>query len=443
MHDLLSVFAAAREAGGACALRVRGRDHTFRDLAERVDARMHALARDTGERRAHALVAGNTLDTVATLFALLELRVPALLVHPRLTAPERDALLAEVARAGDVPHADAAVIIHTSGTTGVPRGAVLTRAALVASAAASAANLGWEAGDCWLACMPIARVGGLSILTRSLIARRCVALAEGFDAASFPALLDDTHATLASVVPTMLARVLDAHPRWRPPARLRCVLVGGAPAPRRLLARASARGVPIVLTYGLTESCSQVVATPYADRFAPALRGEGRALPGARVRVVDGRIEVAGPMLMAGYWNGPALAPGAWFDTGDLGTLDADGCLHVHARRGDLIVTGGENVYPVEVERVLEACPGIVEAAVFGRPDATWGETVAAALVAEAGAPSAMQLQAWLGAQLAPFKRPRHVCFVERLPHTAAGKLDRGALAAFAPLLQPLDARPR
>jgi O-succinylbenzoic acid--CoA ligase len=441
--DALSIRAAAQEAGGRAALRVAGRTLSFADVASLVEARIRELAPAAGDPRPFPLVAENTLAVVVTLYALLELRVPVLLIHPRLTDNERADLLTQAARSGPVRHADAAAIIHTSGTTGAPRGAVLTRASLVASATASARNLGWEEDDCWLACMPIGRVGGLSILTRCLVARRCAALAEGFDAASFPALLDGARVTLASVVPTMLARVLDAHPQWRPAARLRAMLVGGAPAPRPLLKRAGERGVPIVLTYGLTETCSQVAATPYRGRHAPFEYGDGVPLAGANVRIADGRIEVAGPMLMAGYWEGPQLDPHAWFDTGDLGTLDEHGCLHVLGRRGDLIVTGGENVYPAEVERVLEACPGVLGAAVFGLPDATWGETVAAALVIDpVHAPRDAELRAWIGERLAPHKRPRRICRVERLPQTVAGKPDRVALAAMAPLLRPLQDGP-
>ena len=322
MSDLLSIRAAADEAGDAIALCCGGRAHSFAELAARVDAELRAFdARFDG--RPYPLVATAELATVITLLALLELRVPALLLHPRLTPAEREALLADAQRAGSVPHADAAAIIHTSGTTGTPRAAVLTRAALIASARASAANLGWQPDDRWLACMPLARVGGLSILTRCLAARRAVVLAPGFDPDAFPALLDDERVTLASLVPTMLARVLDAHPDWMPPARLRAVLVGGAHAPARLLERAASRRVPVVVTYGMTETCSQVAATPYGERYAAAACGAGRPLDGVELRVADGRIEVRGPMRMAGYWGEPPLAPEAWFDTGDMGAIDA------------------------------------------------------------------------------------------------------------------------
>jgi len=151
---------------------------------------------------------------------------------------------------------------------------------------------------------------------------------------------------------------------------------------------------------------------------------------------------VRGPMRMAGYLGEPPLEPQAWFDTGDLGEIDAEGCLWLHARRADLIVTGGENVYPAEVERVLEACPGVQAAAVFGLPDETWGQTVAAALVAGPQPPDDETLAEHLARHLARHKRPRRICFVPALPHTAAGKPDRLALAALAPALRPLRTRP-
>jgi O-succinylbenzoic acid--CoA ligase len=442
MSDLLSIRAAAAQAGSDVALLCAGRAWTYAQLAARVDAQMPALARECRDGRAYPLVADNTLASVVTLLALLELRVPVLLVHPRLTAGERAGLLAQAARSGPVAHPDAAAIIHTSGTTGHSRGAVLTRSALLASAAASAANLGWRDDDRWLACMPIARVGGLSILTRCLAARRAVVLADGFAAAAFPVLMTEQRITLASLVPTMLTRVLDAHPGWTPPAHLRAVLVGGAAAPPKLLARAADRRIPVVLTYGLTETCSQVVATPYADRFQPAARGAGLPLPSVALRVVEGRIEVRGPMLMAGYWNAPPLPPSGWFDTGDLGALDEAGALHVHARRADLVVTGGENVYPAEVEQALEECPGIAAAAVFGVPDETWGQTVAALLVADGGTPpDERDLARWIEARLAAHKRPRHFAFLPALPQTPAGKLDRAALAALSGEMRPLRTR--
>lgn len=324
MSDPFSLLSAARDRPDAVALHVGARRYTFAELAEPTRARIESMR---GEPRAGALLplAGtNTLETVVTLYAALERRIPLLLLHPKLTDRERDAEIHAAAAAGALPP-DAAAVLFTSGTTGRPRGAVLTRAALLASAQASAANLGWRDDDCWLACMPIARIGGLSILTRSLAARRTVVLADGFDAAALPQTIAQQRVTLVSLVPTMLAKLLDAHPDWMPPDRLRAILLGGAAASPVLLRRAAERSLPIVVTYGCTETCSQVVATPYALRFDAAAAGAGRPLPGARVRVVDGRIEVGGPMLMAGYLGEPALDRDAWFDTGDLGEIDAAG----------------------------------------------------------------------------------------------------------------------
>jgi O-succinylbenzoic acid--CoA ligase len=339
-------------------------------------------------------------------------------VHPRLTPAESAALLA--AAAPHAPAPDTAAILFTSGTTGVPRGAQLSYDALVASAAASAVNLGWREDDRWMACMPLAHVGGLSILTRCLAARAAVVLEPRFDAATLPARLVEERVTLLSLVPTMLAKLLDEHPSWTPPSHLRALLLGGAAAPARLLARARARGIPVLTTYGLTEACSQVVTG-------------GRALPGVELRIVgdEGRVQVRGPMLMSGYLGEPPLAPGAWFDTGDLGEIDASGTLRLHARRTDLVVTGGENVYPAEVEDALAACPGVAAACVFGVPDETWGQIVAALVVPE-GAAAGFDREAFRAAvteRLAPHKRPRRLALVDALPQNRAGKLDRAAAA--------------
>ncbi len=438
MSDKLSISAAAREAGSATALHTEERRYSYAQLAQLTAQRMAELAPTLRPGAVHPVVGSNTLDTLLTLYALLELQVPALLLHPKLTAAEQAVERAATENALATLPPDAAAVLYTSGTTGRARGAVLTRTALLASAHASAQNLGWQDDDCWLLAMPVARVGGLSIVTRCLAARRAVALAPAFDARLLPQWVERWHVTQLSLVPTMLAMVLDAHPAWAPPAFLRVALIGGAAASPGLLARAADRRLPIVITYGCTETCSQVVATPYAQRFDPAACAAGRPLAGVQLRIDNGHILVRGPMRMAGYLGEAPLAEDDWFDTGDLGELDAQGCLHLHARRADLIVTGGENVYPAEVERVLEACPGVQAAAVFGVPDETWGQIVAAALVAGPQPPNDETLHTHLAARLAPHKRPRQICFLSALPHTAAGKPDRQALQAHLPLLRAL-----
>jgi O-succinylbenzoic acid--CoA ligase len=440
VNDALSIFAAAREAGSAPALLIGARCYSYEELARLTRERLRSLPAAAHAGRAVPVIGTNTLDTVLALYALLECGAPALLLHPKLTAAERAVEIDATDRAAHALPAGAAAILYTSGTTGRARGTVLTRAALIASAQASAANLGWQDDDRWLLVMPIARIGGLSIITRALAARRTVVLAPRFDAGSLPQQLIEQRVTLISLVPTMLALLLERVPDWTAPSHLRALLLGGAAASHALLLRARVLQLPLVLTYGCTETSSQVAATPYAQRYCAAECGAGRPLPGAEVRVVDGRIEVRGPMLMAGYLGETPLAAGAWFDTSDIGEIDSDGWLHVHARAGDLIVTGGNNVYPAEVERALEACAGVRAAGVFGVADTTWGETVAAALVVDGELPTPQALLDHLAARLAPHKRPRAICFVPELPQTAAGKVDRQALRALVSKLQPLRA---
>jgi O-succinylbenzoic acid--CoA ligase len=440
MTDALSIFAAAREAPRSTALKHGAQAFSFSQLADLTRDRLRALQAELRPATPFPLTGVNTLEVVVSLYALLEQRAPVLLLHPRLTAAEREFETQAAARHYLSGQPDVAAILYTSGTTGRPRGAVLTRSALVASARASATNLGWYDDDCWLLAMPLGRIGGLSIVTRCLAARKTVALEPACDAATLPARIDATRSTLVSVVPTMLAQALDAHPDWMAPAHLRAILVGGAAAPAGLLQCSAQRRLPIVITYGCTETCSQIVATPYAKRYEAAACGAGRPLTGAELRILGGHIQARGPMLMAGYLGEPPLPAGDWFDTGDLGSLDEQGCVHIHARRADLVVTGGENVYPAEVEHTLAKCPGIREAGVFGVQDEIWGQTVAAALVATQLPPDDATLMSYLSERLAPYKRPRQICFVPSLPHTPAGKLDRDALQGFAPCLRPLRA---
>jgi O-succinylbenzoic acid--CoA ligase len=358
---------------------------------------------------ADVFVAEPTLETVARIRELIRRRRPFVPIHPRLTAAERDALRPDLAA---IPDGTLAVL-YTSGTSGRPKGAILSRAAFIAAARASAARLGWRDDDRWLCSLPLAHVGGLSVLVRCLLARRPFVLGRGDRVAED---LAAHRATIVSLVPAQLARLLDAG--WDPPPWLRLVLLGGAAAPPRLLERAASAGVPVVTTYGLTEACSQV-ATQIPG--APGA-GCGPPLPGVSVRIAeDDRIEIDGPTLFSGYLGEPLRPPG-WFATGDFGRLDAGGNLHVLGRRTDLITTGGENVYPAEVEAYLDARG--VSACVFGVADETWGEIVAAAVTAPVD-PASL-------ADLAPFKRPRRLAVVDALPLTAGGKPDRAAARALA-----------
>lgn len=336
-------------------------------------------------------------------------------------------------------------ILYTSGTTGAPKGAVLTYSNFWWSAVGSALNLGVHADDRWLAPLPLFHVGGLSVLTRSAIYGTTAVLHDGFDAERVSAAIDDQGITLVSLVPTMLHRLLDARGDRPVPSSLRCVLLGGGPAPRALLDRCARLGVPVSQTYGLTECCSQVATLAPGDALKK-LGSAGRPLYPNELRLATadgaypppgegGEILVRGPIVTPGYWNRPDATERAfvdgWFRTGDYGTLDEEGYLYVLDRRDDLIVTGGENVYPAEVEGVLLAHPRVAEAAVIGVADAEWGQRVVAVVRLVDGAdPSVVaELDAHCRSSLAAYKVPREVRISsEPLPRTASGKLRRGEL---------------
>jgi O-succinylbenzoic acid--CoA ligase len=369
---------------------------------------------------------------------LSELLGPALEIDPAAAA--QDSEPDQGAGSWETPAIDPEsilAVVFTSGTSGEPKGVLLSRRAFLASARASARNLGWRAEDRWLLTLPLAHVGGLSILVRALIARRCTVLAPPgrFEAGWTMRAIEEHRVTLASLVPPMLEAMLEADPAWSPPTHLRALLLGGGPASRDLLTRAADRGVPVLTTYGFTESCSQVTT----QRYGTCNRGEigsGAPLDGVELRIVDGEIQVRGPMLFSGYAGRDRVWAGVdaegWLATGDEGELDASGQLHVRGRLDRLIVTGGENVDPQEIESALQTLTSIRGAVVFGVEDAKWGMVVAAALVAEGADPEPGALREEMSAILAPYKRPRLVRFLADLPTTPAGKVDRPAAEAAA-----------
>lgn len=334
-------------------------------------------------------------------------------------------------------------IIYTSGTTGRPKGAMLTFGNHLWNAIGSVLNLGLREDDRWLACLPLFHVGGLAILIRSVVYGIPVVLQDGFDAAAVNEAIDGRGVTIVSVVSTMLQRMLEERGELPYPPTLRCVLVGGGPVPRPLLEECARRGIPTVQTYGLTEAASQVTTLAPADALRK-LGSAGRPLFPVTVRIADeagrplppgeaGEILVRGPTVTAGYFGRPeetarALRDG-WLHTGDIGYLDQEGYLYVLDRRDDLIVSGGENVYPAEVEAVLRQHPAVADAAVIGLPDERWGQTVAAAVVLRPGcAVDGDELVRFCRERLAGYKVPRCFRIVPSLPRNAAGKLLRRAL---------------
>jgi len=322
-----------------------------------------------------------------------------------------------------------AVVLHTSGTTSEPGPVELTYGNFLWSALGSSVALGQGGSERWLCTLPLHHVGGLSILLRSCIYGTTALVHERFETDEALHALRDRGVTLVSLVATTLGRLLDAGLR-RPPS-LRCALTGGGPVPGALLDRAREEEVPVSLTYGLTEACSQVTTTPLAAIARGGRVGDRPATSGpplfcTRVQIGgDGEILVRGPTVAAG-----AAAQDGWLHTGDLGMLDPDGRLLVDGRKAETIVSGGENVSPVEVETVLATHPKVLEAAVLGRPDREWGEAVTAIVVARPGEkPDEDELRAYCARALAPYKVPKRMILTfEPLPRTPSGKLRRREL---------------
>ncbi|RKH42041.1 o-succinylbenzoate--CoA ligase [Corallococcus sicarius] len=336
------------------------------------------------------------------------------------------------------------VILFTSGTTGRPKGAVLTEAAFRASCRASAQNLGPHPAPRWLGTLPLFHVGGLAMLTRTAYEGGCLLLHDRFDADAVNRAIDEEGASHASFVATTLERVLDARADRRLPDTFRCALIGGGPVPTALLTRARAAGLRALQTYGLTEACSQVT-TERPDEADG--RTAGTPLPGLEVRIVgtdgaplavgqEGDVEVRGPTLMACYWNQPDATRDAfhdgWLRTRDVGVTDARGRLTLLSRRTDLIVRGGENLYPAEIEAVLANHPAIAESAVVGVPEPHWGEVPVAFVVLRPGHALPGDLDAWCRQSLARFKVPSRFVAIETLPRNAMSKVERPVLRKHA-----------
>jgi O-succinylbenzoic acid--CoA ligase len=456
--------AAAARPGGVALQTPDGAVSYAELLAGASSGAAELATRGAGPGRRVAIALPPGFAFARALHACLLLGAVAVPIDLRLTVAERERLTAGATVLVEEPLAPAAdrdgasryatarhdlespaVVIHTSGTTSQPKPIELTYGNFLWSALGSAVALGLDPRERWLCALPLSHVGGLSILLRSTIYATTAVIHERFDAEAVLEALMEQEITLVSLVATTLARLLDAmsaHPE--PPPALRCALTGGGPVAPALVDRARAAGVPVSLTYGLTESCSQVTTTPVAalEELLSQPPNAGPPLFCTRVRIVDASADAPdtqetlpsgreGEILAAG----PTVAPGSfaadgWLHTGDLGVLDSLGRLSVTGRKADTIVSGGENVAPAEVEAVLEAHPDVIEAAVVPRADERWGEAVTAIVVARPGAiPDGEALRAHCARALAAHKVPKQVSFAEEpLPRTRSGKLLRKEL---------------
>jgi O-succinylbenzoic acid--CoA ligase len=450
------LVSAADSAPAAPALMIGDQTWTYRQLSALVDnwcGRLASLGVRAGQPVAASLP--NGLDYVCLVHALARLGAILVPLNTRFTDSERQAQVEQSGAELVITSAEQVMsarpilferapfradarqsIVFTSGTTGTPKGAQITYSNLYAGALASAERLGSSPDDRWLCPLPFYHVGGLSILFRSPLYGSAVVLPPANDTASIAHALQTSQATIVSLVPTMLYRMLEAG--FVQPPSLRLILLGGAAASLQLIQRCIERELPLSLTYGMTETASQIATMP--PKGVRAKPGSvGKPLAGITIRIVDaqgrnlppgkhGEIVVSGGTVMRGYL-GQAPTNGT-IRTGDIGFLDPDGDLWLIQRRSDLIVSGGENIYPSEVENALRQHPSVADVCVVGIPDTEWGQRVAAMVVLHDGAPllSAADLIVFTRTYLAGYKQPRSITFVRQLPLTASGKIHRQAV---------------
>lgn len=370
-----------------------------------------------------ALVVEPTPEGVAALYAGVRARVTVAPLNPGLTQAERD----DAFRALTGVRPGGYAVLWTSGTAGSPRGVVLTADNLRANTVGVAERLSLGPDDRWLASLSPAHVGGLALIVRCALVGCELVAAGAFDVSAASDLIDEGRVTHLSLVPTQLSRLLDHRGGAPPPAGLRCVLVGGARTPMTLTRRALAAGWPLALTYGMTETTSQVAtAPPDLVRVKPGTVGP--PIRGVEVRIGNANeIFARGPTVAPGRVGAtaPLVAEDGWYGTGDLGRLDEEGHLWITGRRSARIVTGGVTVDPEEIEEVLRTHPAVVDACVVGLDDPEWGERVAAALVPVEGEFDLEDVDRHARDRLAPPKRPRRWLLLDTLPLGANGKVDR------------------
>ena len=422
------------------ALEAEGATMTYAELeAEATWVARRLAAQGVRRGSTAALTMHPRREQVVIAHALMKVGARMLPLSPRLTEAERLAIVAvekpildlddpgeltqteaDLPLLGEHDMDDVCALVLTSGSSGPPKPVGLTYGNFLWNAVGSGFNIGVDPADRWLCCLPLSHIAGLGIVMRCVIYGTTAVVHDGFDVDRVAAALAEDRITVLSLVTTMLTRLLDAGADLSGP---RAILVGGGPVPREPLEEAIAKGATVVQTYGLTETCSQVSTLAPADAKRK-LGSAGRPLLTTHLRIRDGEILVQGPTVAPGCAD-----EAGWLHTGDLGHIDEEGFLYVEDRIDDLIVSGGENVVPAEVEEVLLRHPAVADAAVVGREDPEWQQAVTAVVVLEDGSEATPdQLRRHCAEHLTGFKVPRRVELAAALPRTPSGKLMRRAL---------------
>ncbi|MBN2716863.1 MAG: long-chain fatty acid--CoA ligase [Deltaproteobacteria bacterium] len=443
----LCIFTAAKQFGDAPALRFKSHTYSFSTLADACRLSCDQLTKLPSTRIVE-ISATNHPDTIISLLAALHCQRTVAMLPPFTSSKSPVCLerntetlfspsIPNTPKAKELkstPTKEARCILFTSGSSASPKGVVLPESALIASAKASEANLGWHPSDQWILNLPLSHIGGLSILFRCLLAGKCVHLHERFVAVQVFESIATQGATMLSLVPTTLHRLM-ASEQASILKQLRVILLGGAAASDVLRHKWRTLKLPVLETYGMTETASQVATTPLTTALQRSHTGM-KPLDGVIVTIINedgsplpantaGRIQVAGPMIMSGYL-GVSPCHGK-FITEDSGYIDDNGFVHVLGRMDSLIITGGENVHPTQVEEKLKRIEGVSDAVVFGVKDEEYGQIVAAALFVQIHLFRKETLADILKKELATHHRPRrvYIASAEKLPLLENGKINR------------------
>lgn len=405
VSQALQMSAAALECPAAIGLIYNDTQYSFAELAN--------LA---GSAPGPSVIAAtDPLATALRLYACVEHGQP-LCILPASASREEMASVADRMRGVD---SDIALVLFTSGSQGHPKGVMLSRAALIASAEASSTHHTWGEAERWLCCLPLHHIGGLSVLVRCLVGRKTTVLLDGFDVEAVAKALHRDAITRISMVPTMLWRLLEAG--HSAPPGMQLLLMGGAALDPQLMERAQAAGYPVVHSYGLTETASQIVVM-------------GRPLRGVQLRVRNERLEVRGPMLMRGYLppdDRQAFGAGGWFQTHDRARLHADGSVSILGRSDAVIISGGENIDLREVEAGVQRCLGVELCVALGLPHPEWGQELVA-LVRCSPRLDLATLRENVKARLLSHLRPKRLIAVDEIPLLDNGKVDLRRAQQFA-----------
>ncbi|MFA6988941.1 MAG: o-succinylbenzoate--CoA ligase [Candidatus Gastranaerophilaceae bacterium] len=423
---------------------------TFKEVYNRVEYLAEKLSSYVKNEKRVAICSGNSVDTALFFFTLMYLKKEVLMLNAHLASEEikkqLKALNIRVVFTCDenfisydevyqnkkesnklieeIDHEKIVAILNTSATTGEFKAVPIKWKQFVFHAKASQKSLGVEDEDNWLVILPMYHISGLSILIRSLYNGTQITILEKFDEDQVIKLIESNAINMISIVPTMLNRIIDRIEKHN----LRVVLIGGEFIPKVLVEKCILKNIPIYKTYGMTETTSQCTTFPVLKHLEK-IDSVGFPIEGVKIRIHSpdekgiGVVLVKSPMLMDGYIGKESI--NGYFNTGDIGYMDDSGFLYILDRHQDIIISGGENIYPKEIENVLYKHPEIIECAVIGSKDEKWGQIPVLYVVSSLNEETILK---YLSKRLAKYKLPQKIVYLDKLPRNSSGKVLKSKL---------------